>query len=94
MVLTFPCKNIEKKQLQWGSSTLFAILASFVALGEAGVVDRHYYNAISEIGTRESILPFLGGAGPHYSFPFDYGIPKEVPEACEMTQVQIFGRPR
>lgn len=75
-----------------GSATLFAILASAAVLGEAAVLDRQYTAALSEIGTQEDIFPFLGGAGPHFSFPWDYGIPKEVPETCEMTQVQLFAR--
>lgn len=75
-----------------GWRTLAGVLTSVAALGEAAVVDRQYAVAVNKIGTQEKIFPFLGGAGPYFSFPFDTGIPVETPEGCKLTQVQLFAR--
>lgn len=71
------------------SAALLSLLASYAA---AGILDRQYQASIDKIGTQEDIFPFLGGAGPHFSFPLDYGISKEVPDSCELTQVQVIAR--
>lgn len=75
-----------------GAATLLTLLASVVVISDAAAIKQLHFTDLEKIGTQEAIFPFLGGAGPHFSFPLDYGIPKEVPEKCEMTQVQVFAR--
>lgn len=72
-----------------GSAILLTLLAS-VASG--ALLDQKYSDALEKIGTQEEIVPFLGGAGPHFSYPLDFGIDKAIPDTCELTQVQLFAR--
>lgn len=72
-----------------GSAAVLTLLASVAA---GAVIDHQYAVELNKIGTQKDIFPFLGGAGPHYSYPLDYGISKEAPETCEMTQVQVVAR--
>lgn len=47
---------------------------------------------VSKIGTQESLFPYLAGSGPHFDFPLSYGVPKDIPEQCQLQQVQLFAR--
>ncbi|QLL31854.1 hypothetical protein HG536_0C00210 [Torulaspora globosa] len=70
------------------SLILSALLASPVAQGL--VVPQLV--ELQKIGTQDDIFPYLAGDAPYFSYPNDYGIPREAPESCEMTQVQLIAR--
>ncbi|CAI6455425.1 BBF_HP2_G0025840.mRNA.1.CDS.1 [Saccharomyces cerevisiae] len=61
-------------------------------LVNAGTIPLGKLSDIDKIGTQTEIFPFLGGSGPYYSFTGDYGISRDLPESCEMKQVQMVGR--
>ncbi|KAM5426434.1 Acid phosphatase PHO11 [Saccharomyces cerevisiae] len=71
-------------------SAVYSILAA--SLVNAGTIPLGKLSDIDKIGTQTEIFPFLGGSGPYYSFPGDYGISRDLPESCEMKQVQMVGR--
>ncbi|CAI4878849.1 CLL_collapsed_G0016060.mRNA.1.CDS.1 [Saccharomyces cerevisiae] len=71
-------------------SAVYSILAA--SLVNAGTIPLGKLSDIDKIGTQTEIFPFLGGSGPYYSFPGDYGISLDLPEGCEMKQVQMVGR--
>ncbi|EHN02007.1 Pho12p [Saccharomyces cerevisiae x Saccharomyces kudriavzevii VIN7] len=71
-------------------SIAYSIVAA--SLVNAGTIPLGKLSDIDKIGTQKDIFPFLGGAGPYYSFPGDYGISRDLPEGCEMKQVQMLGR--
>ncbi|CAI4235817.1 BDH_1b_G0000940.mRNA.1.CDS.1 [Saccharomyces cerevisiae] len=71
-------------------SAVYSILAA--SLVNAGTIPLGKLSDIDKIGTQKEIFPFLGGSGPYYSFPGDYGISRDLPESCEMKQVQMVGR--
>lgn len=72
--------------------TILATLVSLLAISDAAAIKPYHFTDLDKIGTQTALFPYLGGAGPHFSFPIDFGIPKEVPEGCEMTQVQVIAR--
>lgn len=74
------------------SANLITVLASLAAISEAVAIKNQYAVSLEKIGTQEKLFPFLGGAGPHFSFPIDYGIQKKAPENCEISQVQLMAR--
>ncbi|SCW01595.1 LAFE_0E03114g1_1 [Lachancea fermentati] len=45
-----------------------------------------------DYASHEHLFPYMGGSGPHFSYPLSYGIPKEVPEQCTMKQIQLMAR--
>lgn len=47
---------------------------------------------LEKLGTQDDIFPYLGGDAPYFSYPNGYGIPREAPESCAMTQVQLLAR--
>ncbi|CAI4265580.1 CFF_collapsed_G0002810.mRNA.1.CDS.1 [Saccharomyces cerevisiae] len=71
-------------------SVVYSILAA--SLANAGTIPLGKLADVDKIGTQKYIFPFLGGAGPYYSFPGDYGISRDLPEGCEMKQLQMVGR--
>nr|CAI6471201.1 AKR_HP1_G0022380.mRNA.1.CDS.1 [Saccharomyces cerevisiae] len=68
-------------------SAVYSILAA--SLVNAGTIPLGKLSDIDKIGSQTEIFPFLGGSGPYYSFPGDYGISLDLPEGCEMKQVQM-----
>ncbi|QLG74110.1 hypothetical protein HG535_0F06220 [Zygotorulaspora mrakii] len=75
-----------------GIANILTGLASVAAISNAAAIKQHGFTDLEKIGTQEALFPFLGGSAPHFSYPFDYGIPKEIPDVCEMNQVQLFAR--
>ncbi|AJP86672.1 CIC_collapsed_G0002820.mRNA.1.CDS.1 [Saccharomyces cerevisiae] len=71
-------------------SVVYSVLAA--ALVNAGTIPLGELADVAKIGTQEDIFPFLGGAGPYFSFPGDYGISRDLPEGCEMKQLQMLAR--
>lgn len=61
--------------------------ASVAAISEAAAICKSYKPDYEKIGTQTDILRYIAGSGPHYSYPFDFGVSKEVPETCNMTQI-------
>lgn len=71
-------------------SIVCSVLAA--SLVNAGTIPLGKLADVAKIGTQEEIIPYLGGAGPYFSFPGDYGISRDLPEGCEMKQLQMVGR--
>lgn len=65
---------------------LCASLANTAAIPLGSLAD------VDQIGSQQSLFPFLGGSGPYFSFPANYGIPADIPVGCTLTQVQMIGR--
>lgn len=69
-----------------------AILPALLALPVVKGAIVPQLNELHKIGTQDDIFPYLAGDAPYFSYPNDYGIPREAPETCEMTQVQLIAR--
>ncbi|CUS25206.1 LAQU0S35e00188g1_1 [Lachancea quebecensis] len=74
------------------SQALVLLTASLVEAAPAVKQSKSSNADISKIGTQEKLFPFLAGSGPHYDYPLNYGIPREIPEQCKLQQVQLFAR--
>lgn len=47
---------------------------------------------IAKIGTQEHLFPFLAGSAPYFDYPTNYSIPRDLPDDCQLTQVQVLAR--
>ena len=66
---------------------------ALISLSEAIAIKSPYpYNDISKVGTQKDLFKYLDGSAPYFSFPANTSISKDVPEGCQLTQVQLFAR--
>ncbi|CAI1906035.1 hypothetical protein SEUBUCD646_0D02140 [Saccharomyces eubayanus] len=71
-------------------SLAYAILCA--SLTDAAAIPTGSLADADQIGSQQRFFPFLGGSGPYFSFPANYGIPADIPVGCTLTQVQMIGR--
>lgn len=69
-----------------------SIAALFFAHARAVHIPQTQLTDVYGVGSQEDIFPYLGGAGPYFSFPGDYGIPVDIPAQCELSQIQLLAR--